>query len=71
MGKKAKKWIVAAGVRSLKTFAQSMVSGITIGAALKEIDWGYIASVAVVAAIYSLATSLAGLPELKTESEGE
>lgn len=60
-----KKWIKAAGIRALKTFGQVFMSGITVGAALADIDWAYLASVAAVAFIYSIVTSLAGLPELK------
>lgn len=59
-----KKWLKAAGIRAIKTFAQTFVSFITVGAALSEISWGYIASVSAVAGIFSLATSLAGLPEV-------
>lgn len=60
-----KTWLHAAGVRAAKTFAQSFASMITVGAAISELDWGYIASVSVVSAVYSLATSLAGLPEVE------
>ena len=62
-----KKWLKAAAVRALKTFAQSMLGGIAIGAAVSEIDWKYVASVAVVAAILSMLTSVAGLPEVEEE----
>ena len=62
------KWWKAAGVRALKTFAQAFAAGLTIGATIREISWGYLASTAAVAAIYSLAMSLAGLPEVDDES---
>ena len=62
------KWLKAAGVRAVKTFAQSMGSMITVGAALSELDWKYIISVSVVSAIYSIATSISGIPEVP---EGE
>ncbi len=61
------KWLQAAAVRSIKTFAQAMASGITVGAALNEINWTYLTSVAAVSAIYSIVTSLAGLPEVDNE----
>jgi hypothetical protein len=64
-----KEWFKKAGIRAVKTFAQSMASFITVGAALKEIDWGYIVSVSVVSAIYSIATSVAGIPEVKSKEE--
>lgn len=60
-------WIKAAGVRALKTCAQTALSLISVGAVMSEIDWGMVASAAVVAGIYSLLTSVAGLPELNAE----
>ena len=61
---KAKTWAKAALIRAVKTFAQSFASLITVGAAISDISWGFIASVSFVAAVYSIATSLAGLPEV-------
>ncbi|MBQ8263448.1 MAG: hypothetical protein IJY96_01580 [Oscillospiraceae bacterium] len=58
-------WARRSGIRALKTFAQSFASLMTVGVAVNEISWGYIASVSTVAAVYSLVTSLAGLPELE------
>ena len=66
-----KKWAKAAGIRSLKTFAQSMLGAIAVGAALSEVEWKYVISVSVVAALLSLLTSIAGLPELKGVEDGE
>lgn len=60
----SKLWWKAAGTRALKTFAQTAGSLITVGAAISEIDWKYVASVSLVAAIYSIITSIAGLPEV-------
>ena len=59
-----KEWFKAALIRALKTVAQTAVSMITVGSAISEIQWGYVASVAVVAGIYSMLTSIAGLPEV-------
>lgn len=64
----SKEWFRAAGIRAIKTFAQTFASMLTVGAAINEIDWKYVASVSVVSAIYSLATSLAGLPEVQNNS---
>lgn len=61
------KWLKAAGIRALKTFAQTAVSLITVGAVLSEVDWVTVASASCVASICSILTSLAGLPEVKTE----
>lgn len=65
-----KKWLKAAGVRALKTFGQSFASLMTVGAAVNQLDWKYIISVSVVSAVYSIATSVAGLPEVKEEQNG-
>lgn len=63
-----KEWLKAAGIRALKTFAQTAVATISIGVAVNEIDWLRVLSVAAVAAVCSILTSLAGLPEV---SEGD
>lgn len=63
--KKAIKWIKAAGVRAVKTFAQTAASLITVGAIISEVDWGLVFSAASVAFVYSILTSLSGLPEIK------
>lgn len=65
-----KTWLKAAGIRAVKTFFQSFASLMTVGAVISELDWVYIASASAVSAIYSLATSLAGLPEINVE-EGD
>ena len=65
----SKLWWKAAGIRALKTFAQAVVGSIAVGAALDEIQWKYVFSVAAVAAVLSLLTSVAGLPEVKEEEE--
>lgn len=62
---KLRKWLKAAGVRAVKTFAQTAAAGITVGAVLTDINWGIVLSAAAVACIYSILTSLAGLPEIK------
>jgi hypothetical protein len=66
--KKSKLWLKSAAIRAIKTFAQTFASLMTVGAAINEIDWKYTASVSAVAFIYSIFTSLGGLPE-DTESE--
>ena len=58
----------AAGIRSLRTFAQSMVSMIAVGAAISEVSWLRALSVSAVAALLSVLTSIAtGLPEAQIE----
>ena len=55
----------AAGVRAVKTFAQTALSMITIGQAFIDVNWINVLSVSGVACILSLLTSLAGLPEVE------
>lgn len=62
-------WWEAAAIRALKTFAQSFVAMCGTGAFLNEIDWLAVLSASTLAAIISIMTSLAGLPECKTEGE--
>lgn len=59
------KWAKAAGIRAVKTFAQAVVAGITVGVAINEINWKVLFSVAAVAMIASIFTSIAGLPEVE------
>ena len=63
--KNFKLWLKAAAIRAVKTFAQVFASLLTVGAAIREIDWAYTVSVAAVSAIYSIATSVGGLPEVE------
>jgi hypothetical protein len=63
--KKLIKWLKAAGIRAVKTFAQTAASLITVGALLSEINWMMVFSASAVAFIYSVLTSFAGLPEIK------
>lgn len=62
-----KKWIAAAGVRALKTVAQTAVATIGTSAIISEVNWAVVASASVLAGVLSLLTSVAGLPELKEE----
>lgn len=60
-----KEWAKAALIRAVKTFAQTMVASITVGAALEEVAWLRVLSVSGLAFVLSLLTSLAGLPEVE------
>lgn len=59
------KWLKAAGVRALKTVAQTAVATIGTSAVLSQVDWKFVASASVLAGILSLLTSIAGLPEVE------
>lgn len=58
-------WLKAAGIRAIKTFAQTMLSMLTIGQAVMDVNWINVLSVSLVAALISILTSVAGLPELE------
>ena len=60
-----KTWFKAAGVRALKTLAQTAVATIGASAVLSDVDWLIVASASALAAVLSLLTSVAGLPEIK------
>lgn len=66
-----KSWIKAAGIRALKTFAQTIVATVTVGSAINEINWLNVLSVSALAAVCSLLTSIAGLPELKGDEQND
>jgi hypothetical protein len=63
----SKAWWIAAGIRALKTLAQTAIAAIGTSALISEINWVVVASAAGVAAVLSLLTSLAGLPEVVKE----
>lgn len=67
MSEKVKTWLKAAGVRALKTVAQTAVATIGTSAVLGDVNWLMVASASALAGILSLLTSVAGLPEVKSE----
>ena len=60
-----KKWVKAAGIRAIKTCAQTAIATIGTGALLSDVNWMAVASASVLAAILSLLTSLCGLTEVE------
>ena len=60
-----KKWWIAAGIRAVKTVAQTAVASIGTAAVLSTVDWRMVVSASILAGILSLLTSLGGLPEVE------
>lgn len=69
MSDKIKKWLKAAGIRAIKTVAQTAVATIGTSAVTGDVDWLMVGSASLLAGILSLLTSVAGLPEVKTEED--
>lgn len=59
-----KNWFKAAGIRALKTVAQTAVATIGTSVAMGDVSWGMVGSASLLAGVLSLLTSVAGLPEV-------
>ena len=60
-----KKWLKCAGIRAIKTMAQTAVALIGVGTVMSDINWIQVLSASVLAGILSVLTSIAGLPEIE------
>ena len=67
MSEKTKKWIKAAGIRAIKTVAQTAVATIGTAVVISSVDWTMVISASILAGVLSLLTSVAGLPEVKED----
>lgn len=62
-------WVKAAGVRAIKTFAQAAIALIPAAAMITDVDWKTVIGTAALAAVASMLTSIAGLPEVEEEDK--
>ena len=65
MKNKTKVWFKAAGIRAIKTMAQTAVATIGVAAVMKDVNWLAVASASLLAGVLSVLTSIAGLPEVE------
>ena len=63
-----KEWIKAAGIRAIKTVAQTAVATIGTAVAMGDVTWVLVASASALAGVLSLLTSIAGLPEIQKKN---
>ena len=64
-----KRWLKAAGIRAIKTVAQTAIATIGTSALIHDVNWLIVLSASALAGILSLLTSVAGLPELKSDGQ--
>ena len=64
-----KEWFKAAGIRAIKTIAQTAVATIGTAVAMGDVNWVLVGSASALAGVLSLLTSVAGLPEVNNEKE--
>ena len=65
--KNFKKWIKAAGIRAIKTVAETAVATIGTSAIISDVDWKIVISASILSGILSLLISVKGLPEIKED----
>lgn len=66
-----KEWIKAAGIRAIKTVAQTAVATIGTSAVISEVNWLMVGSAALLAGVLSMLTSVAGLPEVQNATDAD
>ena len=71
MSDKTKLWIKSAGVRAIKTVAQTAIATIGTSVAMGDVNWVMVGSASLLSGILSILTSVAGLPEVNTYADGK
>lgn len=71
MARNWKKWFKAAGIRAVKTVAQTAIATIGTSAVIADVNWAIVGSASLLAGILSLLTSIAGLPEVDEKEEAD
>ncbi len=69
MNRSIKKWAKCAGIRAVRTMAQTTIAMLPVATSIADVDWKCVVGTAALAGITSILTSLAGLPEMKSEKE--
>lgn len=64
-----KEWWIKAGIRALKTVAQTAIASIGTAAVMSEVNWVFVASASALAGILSMLMSLAGIPEVEDDKQ--
>lgn len=65
------RWFKAAGIRAVRTMAQTAIATIPVQVAITDVEWIHVVGVAALAGVLSLLTSIAGLPELESDGNGD
>ena len=69
MKEKILEWLKCAGIRAIKTIAQTCIALISVGTVMSDINWVQVGSASLLAGILSILTSIAGIPEVEEKNE--
>ena len=69
--KNFKTWVKCAGIRTVKTMAETFVAMVSTAVVIAEVDWKYVASATILSGILTVATCIKGLPEVSTDDDAK